>query len=68
MACEFSSGLLPYIKIVLSPPASPRLCKNWTSSGSLAGPRDLVVILVVGFSEVGGERRAKDNPVHSYTT
>lgn len=37
MACEFSSGLLPYIKILLSPPTSPCLCKNRTSASSLAG-------------------------------
>lgn len=67
MACEFSLGLLPYIKILLSSPTF-RGCKNGLCAGLLAGGWvSVAAILVVAF-ELSSPRRLggmKDTSIHT---
>lgn len=68
MACEFSLGLFPYIKMLLSSPTFHMPFKSRTCAGPLAGCWIFVAAILVVPFEPGGKWGMKDTSVHSYKT
>lgn len=66
MACEFSLGLLPYIKILLSSPTFRMPVRMGRVRGLLAGGWIFVAAIFVVPFEAPGKWGMKDASVHSY--